>query len=311
MTSILLAAALLFASSSGSTGEEAVAPGADDYRDNACITCHENLPGRLSGVVQEWKTSIHSQNKVVCDGCHGGDADVRRDQFDSDDAFKERSHLRRDSAFFIMGRSSERFISSVRGRNVSYFCGKCHAKIKEKHLGSPHGDLGSPTCLFCHGGNAHRIQESHIDIIDPRPRSQGGRCATCHRTATMETVADVKTILINAQDQLSTSSEQYAWLEKHGYKNLALEQMYHHSKETLSQLRQTFHSFNMREINNFASAIKGNAEQTKQTYDMIKGLERAKARQARIGTGVGIFLLAFAGLLLCYRKVVLGHTGST
>ena len=225
------------------------------YKDNACVSCHQSLPGKLSAVVQEWKQSIHFQNNVACDGCHGGDPSVKREQFDSEEVFKNRSHLRRDREFLLISRTDSPFTSGARGRNVSYFCGKCHSNIKEKHLGSPHGDLGSPTCLYCHGVGSHVIQESTAEIIDVRPRGEGGRCAICHRAATMETISNIYHIMVNAQRQLGSSSKLYDWLERHGYKNLAMQKMYHHSRETLSQLRQTFHSFNMREINEFASSI--------------------------------------------------------
>lgn len=277
----------------------------DAYRDNACIFCHENLPGRLSEIVQEWTQSIHFENKVTCDGCHGGDAHITREQFDNDEAFKNRAHLQRDSNFLILTRSQGTFTGSARGRSLSYFCGKCHANIKEKHLGSPHGDLGSPTCLYCHGQGTHAIQKTNIDIIDTRSRTDGGRCATCHQAATMETVSNIKTILINAEEHLENATQQYTWLKKHQYKNLAMENMFSHSKETLSQLRQTFHSFNMREINNFSSAINDNAELTDQAYNMIFSLTQTKNQQAMIGAFSVLFLLSFAALLLLYRKLFL------
>ena len=275
------------------------------YSNNACISCHQDLPGKLSSVVQEWKESIHFQNNVACDNCHGGDPSVKRNQFVDDKAFKERAHLQRDREFFLIQPSKDPFTSTVRGRNVSYYCGKCHSTIKEKHLGSPHGDLGLPTCLYCHGMGSHAIQKASVDIIDTRPRTEGGRCAACHNAATMEAVANIRGILTNAEIQLKNAAELYDWLEYHGYKNLELGKMYHHSRETLSQLRQTFHSFNMREINESASSIKTNAEITQDTYNMIKSFETAKTNQATIGLFAIFFLLCSAGLLLIYRKIYL------
>jgi hypothetical protein len=108
--------------------------------------------------------------------------------------------------------------------------------------------------------------------------------------------------MVNAQLQLENSSKLYDWLEAHGYKNLAMDKMYHHSRETLSQLRQTFHSFNMREINEFASSIGANAELTQETYNMIENLEMGKTRQAKLAISSVLFLLSFAGLMLIYRK---------
>ncbi len=293
---------VLLASSSLCSGASA---NDNTYKDNACVSCHQNLPGKLSAVVQEWKQSVHFRNNVTCDGCHGGDPSLKRDQFESEEVFKDRSHLQRDREFWLISRTDSLFAGTARGRSVSYFCGKCHSNIKEKHLGSPHGDLGNPTCLYCHGMGSHAIVESNVDIIDARPRSQGGRCATCHRAATMETVSNIYHILVNAQLQLENSTKLYDWLEKQGYKNLAMEKMYHRSRETLSQLRQTFHSFNMREINEFASSIGTNAEFTQETYNLIESLGIVKARQARIGISSVLFLLCFAGLLLVYRKIYL------
>lgn len=279
------------------------APANDNtYKDNACVSCHQNLPGKLSAVTEEWKQSIHFRNNVACDGCHGGDPSVKREQFDSEEVFKDRSHLQRDREFLLMSRTDSPFTSAVRGRSVSYYCGKCHSNIKEKHLGSPHGDLGNPTCLYCHGMGSHAIVESTPEIIDERSRREGGRCAICHRAATMETVSNIHHIMVNAQLQLENSTKLYDWLEAHGYKNLAMEKMYHHSRETLSQLRQTFHSFNMREINEFAGSIGANADLTQETYNMIESLEIVKARQAKLGISSVLFLLSFAGLLLVYRK---------
>jgi hypothetical protein len=272
---------------------------------NACVVCHTNLPGRLGGIVHEWQQSVHFANQVTCDNCHGGDSTIQRSQCNSDEEFKQRSHLRRDSVFLNLLQTGEHFTSSVRGRGVSYFCGKCHAVIKEKHLGSPHGNMGDPTCLYCHGQGSHAIQNPEVDIIDTRSKLQGGRCATCHRAATMKTVAMIKTMLVEAADNLEAITENNTWLVEQGYKNLILQQLSDHSQESLSGLRQTFHSFNQRDINNFANAIKDNADLTKQTYEMIVALKQARSRQAAIGGSSAVFLLAFAGLLWYYRKTCL------
>lgn len=277
------------------------------YKDNVCISCHQDLPGKLSAVVDEWKQSVHYRNNVTCDGCHGGDPSIKRDQCDSEKVFKERSHLQRDREFFLMQQSREPFTSAARGRDVSYYCGKCHSTIKEKHLGSPHGDLGNPTCLYCHGMGSHAIQNASPQIIDPRPLSEGGRCAVCHQAATMETVSNIREILINTELQLKNAAELRDWLEHHGYKNLELSKMHYRSHDALSQLRQTFHSFNMREIDEVASNIKTNMELTQKTYNIIQLLEITKARQAAVGIAVVLFILGFVGLLLIYRKKYL-HT---
>ncbi len=61
----------------------------------------------------------------------------------------------------------------------------------------------------------------------------------------METVARIKNLLIETEDQIRTSGELYAQLEGWGYRNLDLERLHHQAKEVRSRLRQIFHSFNL------------------------------------------------------------------
>ena len=38
-----------------------------------CIQCHTKLPGKYSEPVKLWQGSIHAENGIACDSCHGGD----------------------------------------------------------------------------------------------------------------------------------------------------------------------------------------------------------------------------------------------
>ena len=279
----------------------------DPFADNACVQCHRDLPGRSSEIVDlEWKHSVHFGANVGCDGCHGGNPSVRREQFESDDAYKRAAHLDRNPEFLLL-HQDRNFVAAARGRSVSYFCGKCHAKIKEQHLGSPHGEFGDPTCLYCHGGGSHGIQRATADIIDVRPRSEGGRCSPCHRAGTMEAVGRIKATLVDIEGQIKTSGELYAQLESSGYHNLELEKLHHHAKEVRSQLRQVFHSFNMREINNFAGEIQSTVERTSATFELVQRLRQTQRRQTAVGSMAVLLLLGFAALLLYYKKSFLEH----
>lgn len=306
--SLLLAAfgVALLASSATRAEDHGTTPAADPFASNACVQCHRDLPGRSSEIVEvEWKHSVHYRAKVGCDGCHGGNASARREQFASVDEFKAASHLDRVPDFLLMHSKEDQFVGQARGRAVSYFCGKCHADIKEKHLGSPHGDFGDPTCLYCHGQGSHKIMPPSPLIIDTRSRAEGGRCSPCHRAATMQTVRQVKEILINTEEQIRTSGTLYAELEEWGYQNLELEQLHHHAQQVRSQLRQIFHSFNMREINNFASEIQAVAERTEATHELVERLRQTQRNQTVIGALAVTMLLVFAGLLVYYKKTFL------
>jgi hypothetical protein len=285
--------------------------GADDdrrYADNACVQCHRNLAGRSSEIVDiEWKRSVHYANGVACDGCHGGDASLKRSDFESDEALKNAAHLDRNPEFLTLHAREGVFIGSVRGRSVSYFCGRCHTLIMEKHLGSPHGNFGDPSCLYCHGQGSHAIEPANLDIIDTRPRSQGGRCAPCHRASTMEAVGTIKQTLMEAAQMIDDSGKLYEELEDWGYHSLQLEKMHGHRQEVHSRLRRVFHSFNMREINDFVGEIRVVAERTKQTHKLVARLQVQRRRQTVIGISAVTFLLLFAGVLNSYRRRFCAH----
>lgn len=303
--------------------DPAAAPAGDEdptvtYAGNACVECHANLPGRLGEIaLLEWRNSVHYANKVSCDGCHGGDAGVEAGQFDTPEAFKNASHLQRDTKFLTADTAADQFISAVRGRNVSYFCGKCHALIKEKHLGSPHGDYGDPSCLYCHARTAegrytHRIEPATLDIIDIRGREENGRCAVCHKQSTMAAVGQIKQTLVAATDQINIAADRQAELVEHGYRSLELQGLTEHGQEVHSRLRRVFHSFDMREINDFTGEITALAERTERTHELLTSLSETRSSQTIVSLVVVVFLLSFAALLLYYEKVFCtSHTVDT
>jgi hypothetical protein len=93
------------------------APAATDKKEsanNACIACHQNLPGKLSAVVQEWQQSVHFANHITCDGCHGGDPTLLRAAFATEDEFKRRSHLHRDTEFTLLSQKTDQYTSFAR-----------------------------------------------------------------------------------------------------------------------------------------------------------------------------------------------------
>ena len=307
--SACLAAALTFGNPEGNvSAPSAAAPPTDRYTDNACVQCHRDLPGRSSEIVElEWKHSVHYGANVGCDGCHGGNPTVRPEQFDSNDALKQAAHQKRNPEFLTMRRSREGIVSDTTGRSVSYFCGKCHDQIKEKHLGSPHGDFGNPTCLYCHGQGSHKITDATPQIIDTRGRAEAGYCSPCHEASTMEVVSRIKQTLIDTEQQISESGRLYDELESWGYRNLELEELHHHAGEVYSRLRQIFHSFNIREIDNFAAEIQEVAEHTTETHELIQQQRTLRRQQTVMGVLAVCLLLSFAGLLVYYKHSFLDH----
>jgi hypothetical protein len=121
----------------------------------------------------------------------------------------------------------------------------------------------------------------------------------------MESVARIKEILIDAEEQVALSTDLSADLTEWGYRNLSLEQARHDAAEINSKLRQVFHSFNMREINNFATSIRDGVDQVQATHDLVQRLREQQREQTMVGSAAVVLLLAFSGLLVYYKATFL------
>jgi nitrate/TMAO reductase-like tetraheme cytochrome c subunit len=124
---------------------------------DVCIECHTSdvMKPQYRSIPDEWKMSWHSQNKISCHDCHGGDP--------------------KDAP---MSMSRQRgFVGTPKYSEVPEFCGKCHIGILKHYLDSGHGKTlkasgKGPNCVTCHG--SHNIQKASIEIINET------LCTKCH-----------------------------------------------------------------------------------------------------------------------------------
>jgi formate-dependent nitrite reductase cytochrome c552 subunit len=119
----------------------------------ACITCHGALPGKYGEPVKLWKGSIHAENGIACNDCHGGDP--------------------RDAANAM--KKERGFLGVPTYNDVPEFCGRCHVGVLKDYLVSGHGRAltrGGPNCVICHG--SHRIVKASLDLINEKS------CSRCH-----------------------------------------------------------------------------------------------------------------------------------
>jgi Cytochrome c3 len=134
----------------------------------ACVTCHTFLGGVLARPVVEWNGSIHRQNGITCDLCHGGDArvDVGNVQNLAGQEFADRKSR---------AMSKERgFIGKPAGKRLFDMCSRCHypsvARYAKSIMGKAYLDgKGGPSCVTCHG--AHRNSMPEVP----------GVCERCHK----------------------------------------------------------------------------------------------------------------------------------
>ena len=138
---------------------------------SACVTCHTFLGGALARPVLEWNGSVHQQNGITCDLCHGGDAsvDVGNVQSLAGQGFAD-----------AMARAMSKdhgFIGKPSGRGLFEVCGKCHYQSVARYAKSIMGQAylerkGGPSCVTCH--HAHRNQMPQVPEV----------CKQCHKDTT-------------------------------------------------------------------------------------------------------------------------------
>ena len=324
------------------------------YVGNACVRCHRDQGGRLAEIVDlEWAKSVHYENNVPCESCHGGDASLTREQFSTEDEFKKASHLSFNSEFLFLrdragvGAAREDFtsyackechadnrmeqqrgdphagsgsgiclwgryggVSMSRIRGIAYVCADCHTRAAEKHLASPHGSFGAPSCLFCHGNGSHAIPLATIDILDTRSREELGRCSPCHKPNTMTVVARIRELLEQTVRMIEASAAQFQDLKRMGYRNLALSEMHDHVDETLTALSEELHGSDIRAISELARSVKNLAKRTAYDHDLVLALQEARRRQTRVALEAAGLLLLLACMLVLYRRAFCKHSGA-
>jgi len=134
-----------------------------DQPETVCIQCHASLPDRLGAPVNLWRNSIHAENGISCNSCHGGDP-------------KHAAEAMSPSRGFI-GVPSE--------ADVPAFCGRCHPGVQKDFLASAHGmalGKGGPTCVACHG--SHQVLKASLDLINEKS------CTRCHSFERAKTIRD-------------------------------------------------------------------------------------------------------------------------
>jgi nitrate/TMAO reductase-like tetraheme cytochrome c subunit len=130
---------------------------------NFCVECHSNpdflvTAKKLYDYFQEWEVSVHRQEDVSCEDCHGGNSEVRD---------KKRAHGTEVSGGLTVG-------SAVSFENIPSTCGGCHGDIYEgfrqsnhfAHLRKKKQEKQGPNCVTCHGSinatvlNVNTVQEA-------------------------------------------------------------------------------------------------------------------------------------------------------
>jgi nitrate/TMAO reductase-like tetraheme cytochrome c subunit len=181
--------------------------------DSVCLVCHSSnlMKPEFRKVYQEWKESIHAQNNVSCNDCHGGDP--------------------KDATNAMLPQRG--FLGVPKPTAVPEFCGKCHIAIAKDYLGSDHGKAlmikgTGPNCVTCHG--AHNVQKAQLAIINET------LCSKCH---SYERAQLMKEALFGTEGKINTISRELQTIRSNG---LDVENEARTLFRTQAQYRALFHT---------------------------------------------------------------------
>jgi hypothetical protein len=138
---------------------------------NNCMQCHEFVGGEIGKPVSQWDGSIHQNQGITCDQCHGGNPDLK-----IGDLRKLTPQELQNWSKRAMYSASD-FVGAPSGQAQFDLCATCHPDSVKTYAGSIMGQAylrakGGPSCTQCHG--AHRNE------IPPVPES----CKSCHKNTT-------------------------------------------------------------------------------------------------------------------------------
>ena len=230
-----------------------------------CIQCHSGLPGKLGEPVNLWRKSIHAENGISCNSCHGGDPKNSAD---------------------AMNRMRG-FLGAPKEADIPAFCGRCHPGVMKDYLASAHGKAlgqGGPTCVTCHGN--HQILRASLDLINEKS------CSRCHSFERAKKIRDAmqqtESRIVGIEGRINSFRAIGVDMDRLGKESFAARNSFH----TL------FHEVNVERVKSESTRI--NAELGKLDRD-LKVIEEARAKR-KVAGGIAVFFVLLIAVLFHQLK---------
>lgn len=234
--------------------------------ETVCIQCHGGLPDRLGAPVNLWRKSIHAENGISCNSCHGGDPKNAAD---------------------AMNRSRG-FLGAPKETAIPAFCGRCHPGVMKDYLSSAHGralGLGGPTCVTCHGN--HDIVKASLELINEKS------CTRCHSfdraRAIKEAMRQTEGYIVGIERRIKGFEAIGVDTERLGKGLFAVRNRFH----TL------FHDVNVERVKAESAQINGELAKLDRA---LKAIEDTRAKRKMAGGFVIAAMLVMATLFHLMKK---------
>jgi len=146
---------------------------------STCVTCHTAIDNKQHDITKKWNESVHGQNGIGCESCHGGDATS-------------------DEVTVAMSKANG-FVGVPDRTTIVKVCGTCHSDVERmrqyqiptdqlvKYEASVHGqrlatgDTRVAICTDCHG--VHDVKKASDPTAPVYPLNVPATCASCHSDA--------------------------------------------------------------------------------------------------------------------------------
>lgn len=236
--------------------------------ESVCIECHSKLPGKYSEPVKLWRGSIHEENGIACDSCHGGDPK------DAANAMKP----------------ARGFLGAPKEREIPAFCGRCHVGVLKDYLTSLHGKAlgkGGPTCVTCHGN--HKVVKATLELINEKS------CSRCHSFAQAE---KIRAAMAETEKRLLTIDAGITAFRRQGVDTERLE-------KGLFAVRNSFHSlFHTVDTARVGSESVRIQTELQKLADLLSGIDDQQRKRKLIGAFAVAGALLAALLLYLLKKTL-------
>lgn len=223
-----------------------------------CIQCHGALPDRLGEPVKLWRGSIHAENGIACNACHGGDPK---------DAANAMSPARG-------------FLGAPKESAIPAFCGRCHVGVMNDYLASAHGRAlgkGGPTCVTCHGN--HLVVKASLELINEKS------CSRCHSFERARLIKDAmqqtESLIVGMNARINAFKGEGVDTDRLEKGLFALRNRFH----------SLFHNVDTEKVRRDSAQIIGELKRLDQVLDGI-GEERRKRKVAGAIVVAGFILAA-------------------